>query len=136
MTPLKYILETNQEINHNTDELMTVLSHTALGVCMNKPLDRGRWIKDYLSKVQPNFTPKGSARKLIDGCLKESTPNRVARCFETFYQFYWGTRPYAAARPLPGQIDRANARIEAYCRLKDAVTAETAPTQGYLAMAS
>ena len=136
MTPLKYILETHQEYNYNTDELMNVLSHTAIGVCMNKPLDRGRWIKAYLSKIKPNLTPQGSAWKLIEGCLKESTPNRIARCFETFYQFYWGTTPYKGARPLPGQVERANARIEAFCKLKDAVTANTAPSPGYLAMAS
>ncbi|WEM41315.1 hypothetical protein PTW35_11810 [Photobacterium sp. DA100] len=136
MTPLKYILETRHSYNTNTDQLMTVLSHTAIGVCMNKPLDRGRWIQEYLIKIKPTLTPLGSAWKLIEACLKESTPNRIARTFETFYLFYWGSSPYAAARPLPGQVERANARIEAYCRLKESVLANTTPPQGYMALAS
>ncbi|MGF1698798.1 hypothetical protein L4D09_00570 [Photobacterium makurazakiensis] len=134
MTPLKYILETQQELNTNADELMNILSHTAIGIYLNKPLDRGRWIAAYFTKVKPNLTPNGSAWKVIESCLRESTPNRIARSFETFYQFYWGDRPYPAARPLSGKVEKAHARINEYYHLKKAAT--TAPPPGYMAMAS
>lgn len=125
MSPLTIILEAQQDIDANTDELMSALSHAAIGVNLNKPLNRGRWLEAYFIKILPSLNPNGLAFKVVQGCRKESTSNKLARCFETFYEFYWGTRPYRAARPLPGKIDRAHNRVREYSRIKKAVIGES-----------
>lgn len=93
-------------------EMIDTLQNAALVVACNRPLDRGKALIKYLTAKRETLVKDDPAYNCVTNCLEHSTPNKVARTFETNYQFYFGSAPYKGAKPFNGALARAHKRIE------------------------